>query len=1054
MLTVKNFEIISLPMVTQTGLQRIDIHCQISRTAHVTLDVLRGDQVIVEKAPVAINGGKVKVTVMLPAQEETFEATWRLCDREGNVLAQTQAPWTKPRERTIYVMLSAHTDVGLHESQYIQRDMTVRLVDAAKKLCDDTADRNENDRFRYVMEGTWFWNNYHKDRGVEAAQTVVRDYLKTGKMGVCCNVAGNHIHTYGLEEMCRSAYEKKRLMESWGLHCDTMSMIDNNGMPASMIQPYADAGIKNLIFAPNHWNPLPSTVWQMDLSKEGTYLNPDVSGGGTRVDVRYESDLPMVFFWEGESGSRILVWGSTQYGYGGAPFGLFPNRKFVPETVPNMEKCMAGHLPLMEEKYPYDVWLLACYDDNADPDLEVTNSLAAWNEKWAWPQFRTLGDPGEPFRILREKHGDQIPVLKGDITGGWYQHPLTTPELLSQKFEADRLLPTAEKWASVAAVLDDNYAYPTVEFDRAWDHLILNDEHSYGVSGYQGRRVYETWIQHRDWIEKAQATATKENDTALKAIAAKIPADRNSVAVFNPTAQNRQERVELANGQWGLVDVPAFGYTVVEKEAFASCNQTAEVAAQPPVIENRFYRVVFAENGSMASIFDKTQGRELLDLNNPYRANEMVYTKDNHKTFLVPEKAEFEVTSGNGQTVVVIKTREQNLGAEMVQTVTLPDHEKRIDIDNRMYHVRDMFNNRRYYRYVYFAFPFAVENSRRFCHLNGAVVEYAKDVTGHGTDVYMATNEWCCAENENHGVALMMLDSQLMEFDHIHPDKTDFDNAGDGSAMFAYVATDWLQMHLAGGSHLDYRFRYSITSYEGGYRAAGIPQIAERYANPVQIVSISNQEGTLPAGGCSFLQVPGGQRLIGLKRADDGKGLIARLYGENDGATFETGDGKQVPAQRVRVDETPIGDGETFDKGFAAYRLGGECLALKERPVVEVKGEDGAPAPIGSHYTGLITAPRAARGEEVGHLYLLWGRNVEEDLSHYKLYRSEVSGFTPDESTFVANIAQEEEFVVGRYVDKGLKEHTPYYYRVCAVNKSGKTGPMSDEFCGITKETI
>ena len=159
---------------------------------------------------------------------------------------------------------------------------------------------------------------------------------------------------------------------------------------------------------------------------------------------------------------------------------------------------------------------------------------------------------------------------------------------MSQKFEADRLLPTAEKWASVAAVLDDNYAYPAVEFDRAWDHLILNDEHSYGVSGYQGRRVYETWIQHRDWIEKAKATATKEKDTALKAIATKIPADRNSVAVFNPTAQNRQERVELASGQWGLVDVPAVGYKVVDKEAFASCNQAAEVAAQPPVIENRF----------------------------------------------------------------------------------------------------------------------------------------------------------------------------------------------------------------------------------------------------------------------------------------------------------------------------------------------------------------------------------------------------------------------------------------------------------------------------------
>ena len=107
----------------------------------------------------------------------------------------------------------------------------------------------------------------------------------------------------------------------------------------------------------------------MDMTKVDTYLNPDVSGGGSRVDVRYDSELPMVFHWEDKDGNRILVWASTQYGYGGASFGLFPNNRFVPETVPNMETCMARHLPLMEEKYPYDVWLLACYDDNAEPDL-------------------------------------------------------------------------------------------------------------------------------------------------------------------------------------------------------------------------------------------------------------------------------------------------------------------------------------------------------------------------------------------------------------------------------------------------------------------------------------------------------------------------------------------------------------------------------------------------------------------------------------------------------------------------------------------------------------
>jgi hypothetical protein len=76
---------------------------------------------------------------------------------------------------------------------------------------------------------------------------------------------------------------------------------------------------------------------------------------------------------------------------------------------------------------------------------------------------------------------------------------------------------------------------------------------------------------------------------------------------------------------------------------------------------------------------------------------------------------------------------------------------------------------------------------------------------------------------------------------------------------------------------------------------------------------------------------------------------------------------------------------------------------------------------------------------------------MEEDLSHYRLYRSEQSGFTPDESTFLAEVLPEK-YREGRYVDTGLKRHTPYFYRVCAVNRSGVCGPMSREFSAFTRE--
>ena len=1049
MAIVREFSVCPLPMVTKDGRQRVDITYCCAKAIHLVLDVLRdGETVVSEK--VVFNGGRGTVDVLLPAQENSFEALWRLTDLQGIVQGEVKARWTAPRHRTIYVMVSSHTDMGLHNSHYVQKHRSVELLDAAIELCDATQDREEEDRYRYTMEGTWYWNNYGQEKGEEAARAVVRDYIKTGKLGICCGIAGNHFQTFGQEELCRAAGERRRLLEAWGLDSRPMALIDINGFPMSIIQPYSEAGVENIIFAPNHWNPLPSTVWKMDMTKEGMYLNPDASGGGSRVDVRYESDLPLVFYWEDANQNRLLVWASTQYGYGGAPFGLMPNSKFVPETVPTMETCMAKHLPLMEEKYPYDVWLLCCYDDDQVPNADVTDSIAAWNAKWAWPRLRTLGDPDEPFRILKEKHGDQIPVLRGEITGGWYQHPTTVAELLARKFEADRLLARAEKWTAAAGILDENYGYPTVDFRRAWDHLLFNDEHSYGVSGYQGRRVYETWLQNRDWIDKAEATARGENASALAAIAAHIPADEPSVAVFNPTARDRRELVEREDGKFALVDVPAFGYRVVKESGLRDGAKTVSNPGQPPVVENDYYRIAFAENGAMESIFDKGQGRELLDGGCEFRANELVYTRDNHKTFLIPEKAEFTVISQPEKTTVVVKTAQKELGAELIQEISLPHYEKRIDIDNRIYHAKDMFNKRRYHRYLYFAFPFAVENSRRLCHLNGNVAEYAVDLTGHSTDTYMAANEWCCAENDHHGVALLMRDSQLMEFDHIHPDKTDFGNAGMGSQMFSYVATDWLQMHLSGGSHLDYRFRYAITSYEGGYQKAGVPETAERYVNPVQSVSIPAQSGTLPGDAHSFLRVVSGQRFIALKRADDGDGIVARLYGQG-AAEIKSGFGMELSSRRVRIDETPL-EGTVSAAGYATYRLTG--VDLKERKPVILTGENGAPAPIGSVYTGLVTEPCAVAGEHPGHLYLEWGRSMEEDFSHYELYRSEIPGFTADEATFVANIHQEPEYVVGRYSDMGLKEHTRYYYRVRAVNKAGRRSVLSREFGAYTRESI
>lgn len=1024
----------ALSMISRQGQQQVKLSYTCDRSCHMRMTVLADGREIVSDLNVVFAGGRGETFVMLPVQSEALEAVARFADRTGANMLEVPFSWSLPRKRTFYVMISSHTDIGLHNPPYFQRYNSEAILDKAMTLCDETAGRADNDQYRYTVEGTWFWNNYGADRGQKAARRVADDYIKSGKIGLCAGIAGNHMQVFGLEEMCRSTYQRKRQAEAWGLSCKTFSMIDNNGLPMSLIQPFSEAGYENIIFSPNQWNPLPSTVWHRDTTKDGYIWNCDAGGGGARIDVRYESNLPMLFFWENGSGDRLLVWSACQYGHGGAAFGLHPNGT---SPVAEIEDAMASQLPLLDAKYPMDSWLLVCYSDDQSPNLLLTDSIRNWNEKWAYPQIRTLGDPDSLFDDVREKYGDRIPVLRGDITGGWYQHPAAAPELLAEKFAVDRLLPTAEKFSVIASLLEARYTYPAEAFDRAWNSLLWNDEHSYGTSGYQGRRVYETWMQHRDWIQTAADTAQKELQRAVTCIASRIALEKESVIVFNPTLQSRRELIESGE-RWVLADVPAFGYASVAMDEMPVRVPRRTQSQTPPVIENAYYRVAFAENGSVASLFDKELSIELTDGDNRFRINEPVYTNDNHNTFFTPESAVFEIVFEPEKTTVTACTQIPVLGAEIRQKLSLLHYEKRIDIENKLLHVRDMMNTSRYYRYLYYAFPFAVKNARRLCQLNGCVAEYARSVTGHGTDVYMAAGEWCCSENESYGAALIQQDSCLMEFDHIHPDKTDFGNAGEGSQMFSYLANDWLQMHCPGGSHLHYTFRYSIVSYKGSYKQAGIPQIAERVLHPVFAVSAGPQQGNLAAMQ-QLMDTDAALRLLTLKPADDGRGLIGRFYGENEKICRISLLGKTYSARRCPVDER---EGAVEAAGvFSTYRFGENavCISLREPELSETE------------YTGLIAAPRAACGEEDGMLYLLWGKSRDPELSHYQLYRSEDGDFEANEETFLTDVFPEE-YCVGRYVDTGLKHHTCYHYRVRAVNRKGVSGPVSEIFSAFTKE--
>jgi hypothetical protein len=356
--------------------------------------------------------------------------------------------------------------------------MSVGFIDQARRLADETADWPDASRFRYVVEGLWWWLNYPRDRSEKAAHEIVEKYVKAGIFDIGASHSGNHTQVFGTEQLCRSAYYLPELRERWDVPAESMLMVDNNGISWPLVTAYADAGIKYLGFLPNAWNPGARKEflgWGVDASRD--HMGGVAKGGGSRIDVGWKSELPHLFYWRGpDDKSRLLVWTSPTYTSAGHDFGI---QAKTPEIA---ESKMAQQLGKLETRYPYDIWLISFYRDDEAPSLRFPSFAKQWNARWRWPEIRTLGDLSEPFRDAEKRFGDRIPTLSGMITGGWAQHPLSTPALLADKRAADRLLPVAETLATLARIADPDFIYPTLPLRRAWDALICNDEHGYGVS--------------------------------------------------------------------------------------------------------------------------------------------------------------------------------------------------------------------------------------------------------------------------------------------------------------------------------------------------------------------------------------------------------------------------------------------------------------------------------------------------------------------------------------------------------------------------------------------
>ena len=657
---------------------------------------------------------------------------------------------------------------------------------------------------------------------------------------------------------------------------------------------------------------------------------------GTWYNSPYSRNLAEVapaplFRWTGPDGQQVLCFYYDGYAVMAQGAGL--GRRYDSLTEEAVTDCARRYEKLAAEgKWPYDAFpMFGSEGDWGIPDRRNSDFIRDWNGSHPDIQLR-MATPEEFFEYVETNFADRIP---DGGSGGWgISYDLVEGNAVKPGAKAranDHVLRAAEAFGALAHCLLGT-PYPVAPLREAWAKQLLYHEHTFGMrdaTGPEGRQQYawKTGLTQRS-AELGQTALA----AALKALAAAIPNDgEERVAVFNSLSFARSGMVEVeveskpsvdvkvAEIQSGQVvpcrtsldggmmrvqfradDVPSLGYRSYRivrgsklpvgqatslplpenSQAGSSRHLAADAAAR--TLENEFYRLTLAPDGSMASLWDKQLGRELIDPQAACRGNQFTF-KDDAWHDASPRTAEIRaVELGAGSLSLEVNAEPIAIFPAIATRYTLHNGLKRLEIENRFTKQPGKSASN---ETVFYAFPFAVLQGKFYLDIPGVVARYPEDFRPETDWSIMPSQSFAAVANGDTTVLVATREAPNFEFSAMrkffdHPAQPDLST----TTLFAQPLTKQSvnkdDYDLEGG---DYVFHYAVTSFGGPFDAAQAVRLAASFQCDLIPVALTRNDGQLPSDA-SLVDLGCGQLVLSaLKQADDGRGLIIRLWNPTEG---------------------------------------------------------------------------------------------------------------------------------------------------------------------------
>lgn len=612
----------------------------------------------------------------------------------------------------------------------------------------------------------------------------------------------------------------------------------------------------------------------------------------TKISWNEYNKLPYdTFIWKGIDGTEVLTHFITTTGYskeGKIGTGTTYNGNTDPSSV-------MGCWQRYQQKELNDV-VLNCFghgDGGGGATKEMLENLRRLEKGIPGAPRTKTGTAKEFFEKLHKKVGGnkKLPKWVGELYLEYHRGTYTSMARNKKYNRKTEFLNMDTELFGVISNILANGSYPQNEINNCWETTLLNQFHDI-IPGSSIKEVYED--SKKDY-ERINAVGREILNSALDNIASKINLSKISVVVFNQLGFERDDVVEfklpdgwenarvfdckerqvsqLVEGNmiiFNAKSVPAKGYKSFILESCSKEDCFGEnIAADGKNLSNGRFSIELDEDYNIKSIFDKRNGRQVLQKNE--RANVLqafedkphnwdawdinIYYQD--KMWEVNDVQRAEVIE-QGPVRATIKVMRRFLDSTIIQYIRVYKDIDRIDFYNDIDWKEEQI-------LLKAAFPVDIHADKATYEIQYGNVERPThwNTSWDYARFEVCAHKWADISEGNYGVALL----NDCKYGHDIKDST-----------MRLTLLKCATMPNPEADKEKHSFVYSLYPHSGGWKDGKVVNMSYNLNCPMYTKVEQAHEGTLPQN-MSFIKVNKDNVIIEvIKKAEESNDVIVRMY--------------------------------------------------------------------------------------------------------------------------------------------------------------------------------